>query len=253
MAQWWETFFDTDFVKLWTGFTPSDESDAAGLWALLRLDQQSRVLDAPCGWGRLSRLLALRGGTVVGVDQSQPALDRAEELRGDIPRDRLRYLRHDLRNPLPESGFDAACNVFSSIGYGTDEDDLTVFRNLRDAVRPGGLVLVETSHRDLAAATLSRGMKPSRRLSDGTLVVEEPVFDAIAGRVNTTWYWYGPSGQGQKPASIRVYSATELVKLLEQAGLRYVSAFRGCSTEPFVGSGPDMGGRLAILTERPSG
>src|SRR5207253_10249804 len=29
------------------------------------------------------------------------------------------------------------------------------------------------------------------RLASGTLIVEEPTFDPISGRVNTTWYWSG--------------------------------------------------------------
>jgi hypothetical protein len=115
------------------------------------------------------------------------------------------------------------------------------------------LVLVETSHRDFLAVFLSRGSKPARRLPDGTLAVEEPNFDPITGRIKTKWFWWGPNGSGEKTAEFRVYSATELVNLLERAGLRYLSAHRGCSTDPFTGAGPDMGGRLAVLTERPVG
>jgi hypothetical protein len=55
-------------------------------------------------------------------------------------RDQVAYRRRDLRRPLPETGFDAALNVFTSIGYDGDEDDLAVFRALRAAVRPGGLI-----------------------------------------------------------------------------------------------------------------
>jgi len=140
--------------------------------------------------------------------------------------------------------------VFSSVGYGAESDDLAIFKTLRDAVRPGGRVLVDTAHRDLVAARFSRGAKPSQRLADGTLVVEEPIFDPISGRVNTTWYWSGSAGQGHKSASLRLYTATELIELLQSAGLRFLSAHRGCSLEPFRAEGPDLGGPIALLTER---
>ena len=42
-----------------------------------------RVLDAPCGWGRLSRPLAARGAIVLGVDQSETMIDAAEKRRGN--------------------------------------------------------------------------------------------------------------------------------------------------------------------------
>jgi len=184
------------------------------------------------------------------VDQSAELLAQAEKDRGDLPANRLKYLRHDLREHLPEGGFDAAFNVFSSVGYGAESDDLAIFKTLRDAVRPGGRVLVDTAHRDLVAARFSRGAKPSQRLADGTLVVEEPIFDPISGRVNTTWYWSGSAGQGHKSASLRLYTATELIELLQSAGLRFLSAHRGCSLEPFRAEGPDLGGPIALLTER---
>ena len=252
MNPWWEQFFDADYVRLWGEVAGPVTAQVDGLWSLLGLQEGSRVLDAPCGHGRLSRPLAERGAIVVGVDQSQALLDHAERERGDLPPSRLRYIRHDLRRPLDEGGFDCALNIFTSLGYGTEEDDLAILETLRGAVRPRGLVFVDTAHRDGAAAILARGAPPSRRMADGTLVVEEPRFDAISGRMESCWYWAGPAGCGEKRASLRVYSATELVRLLERAGLRFRSAHRGCSGEPFRAEGADLGGRLGLLAERPA-
>ena len=169
-------------------------------------------------------------------------LTHAERTRGELNADRLRYSQHDLRHPLSETGFDVAMNVFSSIGYSTEEDDLAVFRTLRAAVRPGGLVFVETMHRDLAVRATARGARGERR-ADGTLVVETSRFDGLMGRSEPTWYWAGPRGSGQKSASLRIYSATELLRLVESVGLRFVSAHKGCSLEPFS----PFEGRLGLL------
>jgi hypothetical protein len=111
-------------------------------------------------------------------------------------------------------------------------------------------VLVETMHRDAVVARLARNNRPAERLADGTLFVEVPRFDAVAGRMETTWYWSGSGGAGQKAASLRIYTVTELVRLVERAGLRFRSAHRGCSPEPFVAEGPEMGGRVALVAER---
>ena len=252
MTNWWETFFDYDYIRVFSGFFTQAQTaeHAEGLWQLLNLQEGSRVLDAPCGYGRLSRALAERGAIVLGVDQSEILLEKAEKDRGQLPATRLRYIRHDLRKPMEDRGFDAAFNVFSSIGYGTEQDDLAVLQTLRSAVRPGGLVLLEAAHRDMVAALRSRGTPPARRLSDGTLIAEESTFDSISGRVHSRWFWWGPGGRGEKSASLRLYTATELVGLMQTAGLRFRSAHRGYSLEPFKGEGMDMGGRLAILAER---
>jgi SAM-dependent methyltransferase len=251
-AAWWESFFDADYLRLWSAFVTPERTarEVDGLWALLNLKPGSRVLDAPCGFGRIARALAERGAEVLGVDASPVQIERAESERGEIPRERLRYLLHDVRNPLGETGFDAAINVFSSIGYGSDDDDLAAFQRMKNAVRPGGLVLIETLHRDALSASLARGGHPGMRLPDGTLLVEVQSFDAIAGRMNTVWHWSGPAGSGQKAASIRIYSITEIVRMLERAGLRFRSAHAGCSTDPFRAEGPAMGGRAGLLAER---
>lgn len=253
MSGWWETFFDADYLRLWEGAEPPQktEREVSGLWAVLGLAEGSRVLDAPCGYGRISRGLVAKGARVLGVDQSAAMLAEAERRRGDVDEDRLRYRQHDLRVPLDESGFDAALNIFSSLGYGSDQDDLGVLTNLRAAVRPGGVVFVETMHRDRVAAGLAQNRVPARRLGDGTLVVEEMRLDPVAGRIETTWYWWGPGGSGAKQASLRVYTATELVRLLEAAGLRVRSVHDGCSADPFVAPGAAIGSRLGILAERP--
>lgn len=250
---WWDSFFDANYVRIWSGFIPPEQSrrEADGIWELLGLHEGSRVLDAPCGYGRLARLLAQRGAVVLGVDQSFALLEQAETDRKDVPGERLRYMRHDLRVPLSEEGFDVAINVFTSLGYGTEEDDLAILETLRRAVRPGGLVFVETAHRDATVAFLSRSEKHALRLQDGTLVIEEPTFDPVLGRVQTCWYWRGPAGAGQKPASLRIYTITELARLIERAGLRLRSAHHGCSTEPYEAKGPEMGGRVGLLAVRP--
>ncbi len=81
-------------------------------------------------------------------------------------------------------------------------------------------------------------------------MVEEPRFDPVAGRMETTWYWSGPGGSGHKSASFRVYTATELLRLMEAAGLRLRSVHNGCSSEPFVAPGSAIGGRLGLLAVR---
>ena len=250
--EWWKNFFDAEFLRLWSELTPPSrsEQEAEGLWSLLKLERGSRVLDAPCGFGRLSQELALRGARVVGVDISRELLAEAERRRGEIPNEQLKYCCDDLRYPIAESGFDAAINIFSSLGYGTEEDDLGILTTLRAAVREGGQVFIETMHRDVVAARRARGIQVAQRLVDGTLWIEEPQFDPVAGRIRTTWYWSGPTGSGSKSGSIRVYTITELVKLLAAAGLTFRSAHQGCTAEPFRAEGPEMGGRVGLLAVR---
>jgi 2-polyprenyl-3-methyl-5-hydroxy-6-metoxy-1,4-benzoquinol methylase len=249
---WWKSFFDDDYLRIW-GQLQTEESNAkqaAELWSMLDLSPGCRILDAPCGWGRLSRPLARLGATVLGVDQSEVLLAVAARTRGEIPPERLRYLRHDLRTPLSETGFDVACNIFTSFGYGTEEEDLEIFRTLRTAVRPGGRVVVETNHRDLTCAHIAHGANASKRLPDGTLFVADSTLDPISGVVRLDWYWSGPGHTGEKHGEWRCYTATQIVDLLRRAGLHFTGAYKGLSKTPYRAEGPDAGGRLAVIGVR---
>ena len=246
-APWWEQFFDEDYLRVWANVPARGDEEAAALWRILGLSAGSRVLDAGCGYGRVSLPLAHLGARVLGVDQSAPMLADAERRRGDLDPRQLRYLRHDLRTRLGESGFDVALSLFSSLGYGDESDDLAILGTLAAAVKPGGKVAVDTNHRDILAALLARGVSPAQRLSDGTLLVEEPRFDPVAGRVETTWFWSGPHGSGQKSASLRAYTITELVRLLERVGLRLEAALHPGTGAPFTPTGPWLGGRVLLV------
>ncbi len=251
-SAWWEAFFDADYVRIWGPRCTPGEDEAAALWRILELSAGCRILDAPCGYGRVSLPLARLGALVLGVDQSATLLEEAERRRGDLGPERLRYLRQDLRTPLPESGFDAVLNLATSLGYGTEDDDVAILRTLAAAVRSGGAVAIDTIHRDAVAAMLAHRASPAYRLPDGTLVFEEPRLDPFAGRIETTSYWAGPSGSGQKSASIRAYALTELLRLVERVGLRLRAWLQPGSGTPFEGSGPFYGGRVLLIAERPA-
>jgi SAM-dependent methyltransferase len=249
----WQSFFDEDYIRIWSGMMPEKETAAQcdGLWALLQLREGSRVLDAGCGYGRLARLLAERGAVVLGLDQSAELLAYAERTRGDIPRSRLKYVRHDLRHSFSEAGFDAAFNVFTSIGFGTEHDDCSILTTLHAAVRKGGLVLLEAIQRDAVSAFMSRGGQQSMRLADGILVLGQSTYDPIASRITGTWYWSGAGTSGEKSATVHVYTVGELMRLVESVGLQIKGTYLGISTQPFQEVPPNMGGRVGILAQRP--
>jgi SAM-dependent methyltransferase len=247
---WWRAFYDDDYLRLWGGFYDDATSDAqaAAIIAMLGLAPGARVLDAPCGFGRVSRPLAVRGMHVTGVDRSETLLASARA-HGDG----IAYVQHDLREPLPDElgSFDAAADVFSSIGHDGDDGDRAVFRTFARALVPGGRLLVETMHRDVLIARRAREeLQLQRTLADGTRMTEEARWDPIRGRVDSVWRWRGPRGDGEKRSTLRLYAITELVTMLDAAGFDVIAAHRGATAEPFTGEGPAAGGRVGIVAER---
>jgi len=252
MTSWHDSFFDDEYLRLWAAVQDPEASsrEAEGLWKMLGLKRGARVLDAPCGAGRHCIPLAERGAIVLGVDKAPKMIAAAEAKPHTAGADRLRFIVHDLRTPLPEGDFDVAINAYSSLGYGDESEDEAILRTLHDALRPGGRLVVETLHRDAFVAARTRGSNAALRLADGTLVIEEASFDPLRGRVKTTFHWSGPANMGRKEASIRLYCITELAAVVERCGFLEPKLFAGCSPEPFSPGGPDAGGRVAMVFVR---
>ncbi len=98
-----------------------------------------RVLDVGCGAGASSLALAARvgaGGQVLGLDISEPLIDRARALAPqDTPA--LFQVVDASSAELPEGAFDI---LFSRFGVMFFDDPTGAFAHMRRALRPGGRV-----------------------------------------------------------------------------------------------------------------
>ena len=145
--------------NFWTQYAPIMFDDAR--WAeapavaqyvkdLAELGAGAKVLDAGCGLGRISVELAALGLDVTGVDIIQSELDAARESAEaeGVP---LTLVKHDLRTYHAPEQFDCAVNLFTSFGYcETIEEDMQILRNIADAVKKGGTLILECVSRETA-------------------------------------------------------------------------------------------------------
>jgi demethylmenaquinone methyltransferase / 2-methoxy-6-polyprenyl-1,4-benzoquinol methylase len=153
-----------------------------------------RVLDACCGTGDLAVECERRGGRAVGLDFSEPMLERARKKSGAIE-----WVQGDaLALPFEDGVFDAATVGFGVRNLADLEGGL---RELARVLRPGGKLAV-------LEITRPQGLlKPFFRLWFDVLV-------PFAGRVL-------PGGEAYTylPASVRRFPGPhDLSALLERAG-----------------------------------
>jgi demethylmenaquinone methyltransferase/2-methoxy-6-polyprenyl-1,4-benzoquinol methylase len=95
--------------------------------------QGDKVLDACCGTGDLAIAAARAGGTVTGLDFSEPMLARARKKAPE-----LEWIRGDLMAlPFEDESFDSA-----TVGFGVRnvEELGTALTELQRVLRPGGRV-----------------------------------------------------------------------------------------------------------------
>jgi ubiquinone/menaquinone biosynthesis C-methylase UbiE len=222
----WDALFGDFYLRVHAGAEPADEVRAQALAAaqLSGCPAGGDLLDVPCGFGRHALPLAAEGFHVVGVDRSATLLAEARRRAGpDAAWPRL--VAADYRElPFEDASFDAALNLYTSIGYLGDEGDTRVLAEIARVLRPGGRLVIETMHRDLLVRTFTdSGWK---LLGEGRLLLEQRTFDPAAGVTQTTATLIDKDGRREtRPFETRIYSVTELVAMLRAAGFAKATCY----------------------------
>lgn len=142
--------------------------------------------------------------------------------------------------------FDAAINLFSAFGYFMDEaENQKVLHGVYRALKPGGKSLIEVMPRDRLAKIFTS--RDRHDMPDGTLVWNERKFDLVKGVNTQRSRFLTPDGKrGRRGPSLRIYTATELDRMLCAAGLQTVSAWGGFDLSPYT-----IHSRLLMLAQKP--
>ena len=210
--------------------------------------RRCHVLDIPCGIGRVSIPLAEHGYKVSGVDFSQYFVNIAKEKArkfGVAKRTEFSVgLMKWVGSLFPEGHFDAALNIWTSIGFGSQQDDLAFFKGLRRVVRKGGLFVIERlASRDFLLTHFSGNLYDE---TDNLVVLERNELDVEHSRMKSEWKFYEKRGGSLRyaatcPVDLRLYSPHELVDMLGAANWK-VSAIYNSLTDrhPYSVSNPGM-------------
>ncbi len=194
------------------------DTDAEQVVRALDLTAPVRVLDVPCGTGRIAKRLRVLGHDVVGVDLEDRFVAVARD--AGVP-----VIRADMRTAVVRpSSFDAAFCLWGSFGYFEEEGNRRQTEALVDALVAGGRLLIDT----LVADTLLPGFVPDAEWSVGDVGVREHRrYDADTKRVETTWTFTSEGMSATQATSVRIYAMEELTDLLAACGCTSFQAYDG--------------------------
>jgi SAM-dependent methyltransferase len=220
----WDELFNEIYPTTYAPTLAARDSEAEALAAagFAEVEPPAEILDVPTGLGRHAIPLARAGYRVTGVDRSPVQLDEARRRAGDAAWPK--WVQADFRElPFADSSFDAVLCLFSSIGYRGEEGDRQMFGELLRVLRPGAAAVIETMHRDrLMAIFQARRWEP---LEEGAILAEESRFDYVAGEVETDHILLASGERRSLTFRLRVYTATEVVRLLADAGFEQIECF----------------------------
>jgi len=186
--------------------------------------KKCRVLDIPCGIGGVAVPLARLGYDATGVDISPyfVRIARQKARRFGVAK-RASFTVGSMREVgslFADGQFDAAMNIFTSIGFGSENDDLAFFKGLRRVVRKGGLFVIgRLASRDFIFSHFSANLYDE---TDRLVLLQQNELDLQSSRLKSRWRFYRKVGDGLRYATessvnLRLYSPHELVVMLEKA------------------------------------
>ena len=220
----WDTMFDEIYLTTYAAnLGERDSAEEARLAeSLAGVDPPADVLDAPTGFGRHALPLAKLGYHVVGVDRSEVQLAEARRIAGEV--EWPRWVQADFRElPFDAESFDAALCLFTSIGYRGEEGDRQAFGELLRVLRPRAPLVIECLHRDrLMTIFQERSWEP---LADDAVLLEQRRFDYLHGEIETDHTYLAVGERHSVTFRLRIYTATELSRLLTEVGFTDIECF----------------------------
>ncbi len=224
-----DEFFDRDYLEFNAAELNDETNDneAHTIAELLQLQSGTRILDLPCGHGRIARRLAAMGATVTGIDRSELFLQTA---RSDAAQHGVEvdYQSGDMRTLSIDGEFDVVLNWFTSFGYEGDQALRTLLTRMHRALVPGGRLLLETINlhqQDLQSHETSHTKELVT--AEGThFLIDRSYYDPHDGRIHARRF-ITRSGQPTRmiPWQLRLFPLTELKSWLHDAGFANVQAF----------------------------
>lgn len=238
--EWWQSFFSGLWLEVQQAYKTHAETkkEADYIERLIGRKGGSELLNVPCGDGRLSVELALRGYEVTGADIT-PELLRLAECKASTYHCTIALERHDMRQLPWQNKFDGAFCVWSSFGYFDDEGNIAFLRAVNDALRLGTVFVLETA---IAESYLPNFQPCSWKRVGDILIVRQQRYDHLAGRAETEWTLAKNGATEMKHSSVRLYTCRELCSMLFSVGFQQCTVYGSVELDPFA-----LGSQCAIF------
>jgi len=204
---WFYTLHDS----MWLAPDEQGEDEASFIKKVLKLEEGQRILDAPCGAGRVAFHLAKMGCQVTGIDLRATFIERTQRrfLREGLTGE---FTVMDLRDLNFTEAFDGICNWGGSFGYFTDAENSDVLRRYVKALRSGGRIVIDQVNREGILRRFTAEFHPSDRMTHLNR------WDRKTQRIITERILDGKQ-DARNMSSMRLYTRNQMEQLFEQVGL----------------------------------
>ena len=230
---WWADFFSGLCLEYVRDARDEEQTRAevGFIHEAMGLPPRARVLDVPCGSGRLALTLAEWRYQVTAIDRNERLIEWAAEeaaSRGLA----VDWRQGDMRSLPEDGGYDGAVCLWNSFGYFDDAGNLEFLRAVSRSLKPGGRLALDTPLLETLLLDAAQEPRVWERAGD-LLALEERGYDHESGRLESTWTFIRDERQEVRRMSMRLYTYRELIAMLEQAGFGSHDAYGDLDLTPF--------------------
>ena len=238
---WYETFFHGVTLDLWRRAIPPEQTTAEAdfLVQYLNCVPGGRLLDVPCGNGRLTFELAKRGYRVTGIDLADEFIEeaRASAATALAPRataggsDTVQFILGDMRNIEGPGVYDGAFCFGNSFGFLEYADMEKFLAGVARALKPGARFIVNTA---MAAESVLPDFEEQscHEMGDIIMTVKER-YVAEESCVDSEYIFERNGETDSRKAKHWIYTVAEIRRMLERAGFEILNCFGSLKGEPF--------------------
>lgn len=224
-TRWYQFFFDRLYLVKWSSYLTEERTKEETSFVLRRLQERNilppaRVLDAGCGTGRHSFVLARKGYTVVGIDASPYMIAVARQSAYDLFNPQ--FYCADLLDWKASETFDAVLSLFSSFGYlCSNELDHFLLARLCAMVSKTGLLILDLFPAE--RGSMAFGQNHWNRDIEGNLWVTESHWDARTCTAREKSWVFSPYGYllATKSFQVHFYTSETIASWLAESGFQW--------------------------------
>jgi ubiquinone/menaquinone biosynthesis C-methylase UbiE len=228
--EWTKDYFDELYLKYFL-LTQDDKLTKNQVGFVEKfIKPGDKILDAGCGIGRHSILLAKDSFNVTGIDTSQVFLEEARKYAIIEGTKNCQFINLDMRELEFEGEFNGIINLWSSFGYFEDETNFNILKRFYASLTANGIIIIDIENRDYI---LKNFVYETFKEGDEIFILERRKFNPINSVISTHRYYIGKDFRKEYMRHIRIYSATEMINLFREAGLKEIKLFGDYSGEEF--------------------
>ena len=231
-SQWWENFFHGVALDFWRAAVNEEQTrtEANFIQKHLGLFSGARVLDVPCGNGRLALELASRGFNLTGVDMASEFIAEAKTM--SAKRDlKIEWQERDMRDLPTWETFDGAFCFGNSFGYLEEHENAEFIASVFRALKPGARFIIDSGA--IAESILPTFQEHRSFELGGITLVIDSQYDHEQARLFTDYTFIRDGKSDKRPGSQRIYTYREITELLRKLGFLVEAAYSSPTGDPY--------------------